>query len=248
MSDKVINPGGPKEPFLKRMLDAFGNIFALNVCFLVGCIPVFTIGASLSALYAMCIRIQEEEEETIIAGFVHQFKKNFKQSTIAFFFVVLALIIMYGEFLFTRTTDGVLSDIYTGIIILELILFALVVPFLFPLIARYNNKLLITARNALILALTYKGSWLKVFLAWFAPAAFCVIYPLLFASLWYLWLLIIFGAIAYGTSYTMRKIFRLNEERMEEAARKAKEREENELESMKENELESTKGLQNLQK
>ncbi len=66
-------------------MDAFGTIFPLNVCFVIGCIPIFTIGASLSALYAMCIRLQEDEEETVAAGFIHEFKRSFKQSTIAFF-------------------------------------------------------------------------------------------------------------------------------------------------------------------
>ena len=49
--------GKEKEPLLRRAMDAFGTIFALNVCFVVGCIPIFTVGASLSALYAMCIRL-----------------------------------------------------------------------------------------------------------------------------------------------------------------------------------------------
>ena len=81
--------GKEKEPLLRRAMDAFGTIFALNVCFVVGCIPIFTVGASLSALYAMCIRLQEDEEETVVAGFIHEFKRNFKQSTIAYFFIYI---------------------------------------------------------------------------------------------------------------------------------------------------------------
>lgn len=105
----------------------------------------------------------------------------------------------------------------------ELIFMGLIVPFLFPLIARYNNKLGTTVRNSLALAITYKGSWLKVFIAWFAPIFICVRYPIIFVNIWYLWVLFIFGAIAYGTSTTMRKIFRLNEKKLEETARKAEE-------------------------
>lgn len=221
--EKEINKYKNQEPFLKRMLDAFGNIFALNVCFVIGCIPIVTIGASLTALYAMCIRLQEEEEETVVSGFIHEFKRSFKQSTIAFFAILLALVVMFGEFLLIRTVPGAISTFYTGVLILELILLALVVPFLFPLIARYNNKLSISVRNSIILAMTYKWSWIKVMVAWFAPIAFCIIYPEIFVYIWYLWILLIFGAIAYGTSTTMRKIFRLNEQRMEEAAKKAEE-------------------------
>lgn len=221
--EKEVNKYKNQEPFLKRMLDAFGNIFALNICFVVGCIPIITIGASLTALYAMCIRLQEEEEETVVAGFIHEFKRSFKQSTIAFFAILLALFVMYFEFLLVKTVPGTISTFYTGVLILELIVLALIVPFLFPLIARYNNKLSISVRNSMILAMSYKWSWIKVMVAWFAPIAFCIIYPEIFVYIWYLWILLIFGAIAYGTSATMRKIFRLNEQRMEEAAKKAEE-------------------------
>ena len=221
--EKELNKYKIQEPFLKRMLDAFGNIFMLNICFVVGCIPIFTIGASLSALYAMCIRLQEEEEETVVAGFIHEFKRGFKQATAAFFAILLALFVMFGEFLLVKTVSGTISTFYTGVLVLEVILLALIVPFLFPLIARYNNKLSISIRNAIILAMTYKWSWIKVMVAWFAPAAFCIIYPEIFVYIWYLWLLLIFGAIAYGTSATMRNIFRLNEQRMEDAAKKAEE-------------------------
>ena len=203
--------GKEKEPLLRRAMDAFGTIFALNVCFVVGCIPIFTVGASLSALYAMCIRLQEDEEETVVAGFIHEFKRNFKQSTIAYFFILLAIFVMYFEFLLVKRVTGFISTFYTGILVTELIFMGLIVPFLFPLIARYNNKLGTTVRNSLALAITYKGSWLKVFIAWFAPIFICVRYPM------------IFGAIAYGTSTTMRKIFRLNEKKLEETARKAEE-------------------------
>ena len=85
------NSGRDKEPFLRRAMDAFGTMFALNICFVIGCIPIFTIGASFTALYAMCIRLQEDEEETVVSGFIHEFKRSFKQSTIAFLLLLVAV-------------------------------------------------------------------------------------------------------------------------------------------------------------
>jgi uncharacterized membrane protein YesL len=236
-----------RTPKLKRGLDAFGNMFALNICFVVGCIPIFTIGASLTALYAMCIRIQEDEEETIVHGFIHEFKRSFKQGTQAFFLILVALGVMYAEFLLVKTVSGGLSTFYTGILILEVILFALTVPFLFPLIARYDNKLTINIRNSITLALTYKWSWVKVMVAWFAPIAFCILYPEVFLAVWYLWLLLLFGAIAYGTSATMRKIFRQNEQKLEDTAKAAEEATKKALEEATE-ETENSEDEQAVQK
>jgi uncharacterized membrane protein YesL len=201
-----------KESLLKRGLDAFGYMFALNICFVIGCIPIFTIGASLTALYAMCIRIQEDEEETVVAGFIHEFKRSFKQSTAAFGIIVVVLVVLYGEWLLVNTTTGTISMFYTVVLYLELLILALTVFFLFPLMARYENKLSVLIKNSIMLSIGYFWSWVKVAVAWIAPIAFFIIYPELFLAAWYLWVLIIFGAIAWGTSHTMRAIFRQNEQ------------------------------------
>ncbi len=232
-NNKENNRDKKKEPLLRRAMDAFGTIFALNICFVVGCIPIFTIGASLAALYAMCIRLQEDEEETVVAGFIHEFKRSFKQSTIAFLLIALALFVMFFEFLLVKKVTGFISTFYTFVLVIECVILALIVPFLFPLISRYNNKLSVLVRNSIILAITYLGSWIKVVVAWFAPIAFCVIYPTIFVSIWYLWLLFIFGAIAYGTSYTMRKIFKLNEQRIVDSEKAKEEAEKEEIEKKK---------------
>ena len=64
---------------VKKFFDVFGNVFGLNICFIIACIPIITIGASITALYSMCIRLQENEEETILVGFIHEFKRSFSR-------------------------------------------------------------------------------------------------------------------------------------------------------------------------
>lgn len=211
---------------LRRGMDAFGNMFALNLCFVVGCIPVVTIGASLSALYAMCIRLQEDEEETVVAGFIHEYKRSFKQATLAFLLLLAILFVMWGEWLLIQKDMGTVSTFYKFVLMIEGGIVALDLPFLFPLIARYNNTLKVSVRNSMVLAITYLWSWAKMAVAWFVPIAICVRWPVIFACIWYLWLLLLFGAIAWGTTHTVRYVFRMNEQRMadyEEKQRKAKE-------------------------
>ena len=206
------NKNADTRPILRRAMDAFGNIFGLNVCFVISCLPVITIGASLAALYSMCIRLQDGREETVLAGYITEFKKNFKQATQAFLVILVYLVVMLGEYIMINNVDGGISTFYTYILIVEAVLFCLVVPFVFPLIACYENTLINTFKNAFLLSIGYLGSWIKIFIAWFAPTAFCIIYPMLFIYIWYLWLLLIFGAIAYGTSFTVRKEFNRNKE------------------------------------
>ena len=208
-------------PFLRRAMDAFGNMFALNICFVISSLPIITIGASLTALYAMCIRLQDGREETVVAGYITQFKKNFKQATQAYLVMLVYMIVMLGEYIMINNIPGTISSFYTVVLVIELVIFALAVPFVFPLIACYDNTLANTFKNSIMLAIGYLGSWIKVFIAWVAPVAFCIIYPIIFIYIWYMWLLLIFGAIAYGTSYTIRKVFNTNKT-LEEHDKKTK--------------------------
>ena len=153
---------------MKKGLDAFGNMFGLNVCFVIACLPVITIGASLSATYAMAIRLQEGEEETILHGFIHEFKRSFKQATIAWMLVILAGAILWAENVLINndfTTPGI-TIFYTIVFYLELLLVALTLAFLFPMIGRYNTTIKLAFKNSLLLSVGYVWSAIKIIIAW----------------------------------------------------------------------------------
>ena len=84
-----------------RAVETFGNIFALNIIFVLCCIPVVTIGASLTALYSVSMKMAKNEEGPIWKSFIAAFKSNFKRATFAWIYVILALVVMYGEYVFT---------------------------------------------------------------------------------------------------------------------------------------------------
>ena len=221
---------------MKKGLDAFGNMFGLNVCFVVASLPVFTIGASLTATYAMAIRLQEDEEETIVHGFIHEFKRNFKQATIAWLIVLVAAAILVAENLLVNNAKTLVEDasmanfisvFYTIVFYLELLMVGLVLAFLFPMIGRYTTTVKQAFKNSLLLSVGYVWSAIKIIVAWAAPIVLSVIYPMIFLYTWYLWLLLLFGAIVWGTTHTVRYVFRKNEEALENT-REAKEAEKRE--------------------
>ncbi|MBE5881572.1 MAG: DUF624 domain-containing protein [Lachnospiraceae bacterium] len=196
-----------KRNFLLKGWEIFGDIFMINVMFVLCSLPIFTIGASLCALYAVSIKLVNREDGSITKSFIREFKRNFKQGTIAWIVVMLAIVAIWGELLYIANFGDVMTKIYTVVVVLEIVGLALVLPFLFPLIARYENTLWNTIRNAFLLSISNLGKWLKVFLAWFAPIALSILEPALFFNTWYLWLLIAFGLIGYGTSHSILVVF-----------------------------------------
>lgn len=219
-----------KESRLVRFLDVFGNIFALNIVYVLFSLPVITIGASTTALYSVALKLVKKEEGPIFKSFWNAFKSNFKRGTQAWLIVLAALIVLYTEFLMVCTVEGTIASVYTVIMIVEAVVLAFILPFLFPLISRFENTLWNTIKNSFLLSVSNLGSWLKIGLAWFAPIFLTLYYPKIFLLTWYFWLFLVFGLIAYGTSHTILKVFKrievaqLAKEEQEKEEQKKRER------------------------
>ena len=57
MMDKLFGPNNPVTVFLARLCD----LIFLNLVFVVTCLPLFTIGAAVTALYHETIAIVKKE-------------------------------------------------------------------------------------------------------------------------------------------------------------------------------------------
>ena len=80
---------------LWRFLGKLADLMILNILFLLCSIPIFTIGASLTGVYYVCLKIKEQEEGYIVRNFFKSFKQNFVQSTIIWL-IMLALGLLLG--------------------------------------------------------------------------------------------------------------------------------------------------------
>ncbi|MBQ1327496.1 MAG: YesL family protein [Eubacterium sp.] len=196
-----------REFWLKRAMDKLGIFFGLNLCFIFTSIPIFTIGASLSALYTMAIKLQKGEEETIWAGYKAAFKKNFKQATIAWLIMIFIGVAIFGQILLINLKTGAVANFYKVFIVVEMVFASFEMAYLFPLIARFENSLYNTFKNAILISITDLWSFIKIFLSWFAPIFFSIRYPMIFICTWWVWLVFLIGMIAYLNSLTIVKVF-----------------------------------------
>ncbi len=196
-----------------EVFETFGNICALNVLWIVCSIPIFTIGASTTALYSVMMKQIKKEEGKIVRSYFSAFKSNFKQATKEWLIVMAVLVAIAGELYFSCGCEpGSFSRFYMILGVVELVLAAVTLPYVFPLTAKFENTVWNTFKNAFLLSVSDPLSWVKIFLAWFMPAFICVWKPIVFFYIWYLWLILIVGLIAYGTSFTIRKVLnRLDE-------------------------------------
>lgn len=124
------------------------NLVVLNFYWLLGCLPVITIGASTIAAYTVTLKMAEDRDEaSMTAQFWRAYIKNLKHG------IPLSLILLAGcgsiwmdVKLIQEHTGDTTGLLTAGIILLVLLIIHFL--YVFPLEARYQNKLLAGLANA----------------------------------------------------------------------------------------------------
>ena len=61
-----------------RFIGKLGDLIILNVLWIVCSIPIFTIGASTTAVYYVTLKMVRDEEDSTIKSFFRSFKRDRK--------------------------------------------------------------------------------------------------------------------------------------------------------------------------
>lgn len=192
---------------LMRALGKICDLMLLNILWVICSIPVFTIGASTTALYAVVLKMVRNEEGYIVKGFLKAFKENFRQSTVAWLILLVLGIVCWIDGRIAVHLSGTVGMVMTVLIVVFGFLLFGVAIYVFPLIARYENSLKNTFQNAVLLALgklPYTLLMMAVF-AGISVASLWTGYTLLFSLP--LWGVIGVSALACMNSYILKRVF-----------------------------------------
>ena len=88
-------------------LNKMADLMILNLLTILCCLPVVTVGASLTAMHYMVIKLIRNEESYVVKGFFRSFKQNLRQGTIIWLlqlFVIIVLGFDYYLLFFTGTS------------------------------------------------------------------------------------------------------------------------------------------------
>lgn len=144
----LFNLDNPVWSFMGKVAD----LVILNILAFVCSIPIFTIGASWTAMYFVTIKIVRKEEGYVIKDFFRSFKENFKQATVIWLLVLLVVAVFAGDFLIYRMMpDQIPGFIMIVVAILAYLLLGTVV-YVFPVLSRFDNTIKNTIKNAFILS------------------------------------------------------------------------------------------------
>ena len=189
-----------------NLIKKLPRLFWLNILWLLGCIPVITIGVSTCAAYAVTLRLADDDEEvSSFAGIARRFFKAYKQDLLQGILILIftAACGAGGYFIFKLISDSgfnlIKIALFAGYVLLALV-FNL---YAYPLIARYSNTFVNTLRNSLALFLQYVNSSLKLLA--FVVLELVVLYFTRYA--YFAGFVILPAVIFYTVSLTAKDIF-----------------------------------------
>lgn len=190
-----------------KFFEHFGEFFVLNLIFVLACIPVITMGAALTALFTMTNKMNRNEEGNLWESFWKAFRLNFKPATILWILSLAYIYLIYVVYMVMIYQTGTLANILTVVLGLLLVVFSFTFPLLFPMVARYENSIGNYIKNSFVVSIANLKAWFVITVIWFVPIFVFMAKPILFAYLWYFWLLIMCSVCAYCTSLTMQKVY-----------------------------------------
>lgn len=138
---------------LATFLIGLGNLMVWNILTILCCLPIFTTGAALTALFTMTMRMVRKEEGKIVKEYFIAFRDNFKKSTIVWLiYIFLTTFLSFDIYLLIRV-DGKAMLIYRIVLFVFIVLFSVVLLHFLFLQARFENTVKETLKNAAILTI-----------------------------------------------------------------------------------------------
>ncbi len=207
---RFFNMDSPLFSFLNRVAD----LIILNLLTLVCCIPIFTVGAAMTGLNYVCLKMVRNEEGYIVRGFFKSFKQNFKQATVIWLLILLVIGVLAGD-IFILGYSTVVFPTWIKVALLAVGLIILVgIMHVFPVLARFENTIRNTFRNSLYMGILTLPKTILMVVIWILPV---VITALSFQAFPFVFLLGISGP-AFLCALLYNKTFKRFEPEEEEVA------------------------------
>lgn len=184
-----------------KVLNRIADLVGLNLLAILFCIPIITIGASITAVYGCIFRIQEKREGYLTKDFWKLFKECFRSSTIIYLVGAAVVAMLYLDYQIFATDSRL--DILQVLVVAGGILVTEIFTYAFPMESYFENSLKATVKNALLLGISNIPYTLLMLGINVFPFFLVAKIPVTFG----IWFLIGISGSAWINSFFLKKIF-----------------------------------------
>lgn len=147
--NRLFNLDNPFMQFLNNMAD----LIILNIIFLLSCIPLVTVGASISALHYVCLKMVRGESPYVWAGFWKGFRESFKQGTILWLcFAAIAAFIGLDHIILNSGDSALFSVMKVALGVVTALLSCIFI-YIFPIVSHFKCTTKQAVKNALFMTI-----------------------------------------------------------------------------------------------
>ena len=203
---RIFDMDSPVMRFLGRLAD----LMILNLVTLLCCLPVVTIGASLTAMHYVLLKMVRNEESYIVRSFFKSFKENFKQATVIWLLMLLTgFILGFDLYFFLRvlTSNSVFSTVFTAAIGALSMIWLCIFSYVFPLQCRFYNPVKRTLFNAFFMSIRHFFHTLGMLVLDVLVVVFFIFSIYYMPQVTVLSIMFGFPLIAFINSYILNPIF-----------------------------------------
>lgn len=170
---KLFDLDSPIMNFLGKLAD----LIILNILAFICCIPIVTAGASMTALYYVCLKMVRNNEGYIMKSFFKSFKQNFRQATIIWLIWLGVMLVFVGDMLIF-TKSGLVFPAWIKVVFLAVVFLSFFATMhVFPILSRFENTVGNTYKNSLLMGVLAFPKTILMMVVWLVPSFLTLYVP-----------------------------------------------------------------------
>ena len=164
---------------LYKIGEVIGNVVIMSALFLLFSLPIVTIGASASALYYTVYLKYNKKSDSITQDFIRSFKDNLKNGIIInLIYIIYSAAVGFNIYFAIFGLVGTrLPDWYTIVAFVPVIPVIFSMPFVYALLARFDNGIKGTIKNSFTLCMINFPKFLLVWIIVGIALAVSICFP-----------------------------------------------------------------------
>ena len=194
------------DSFVGKALARIADLVILNVMWLIGCIPVFTIGVSTAALYSS-LKIMRIDTTVSAKCFWREYRRNFKQGTILWGILVGCAGLLAVDLYILLVLDMKVRFVFIAVLLAILAVYMASAGYIFPLQGCFENSTRNVLKNAVILAVLHFPKSILIAVTNLSPFWLFAVLPDAFWMTLPFWIAIGGAGVAYLNSILLQNIF-----------------------------------------
>lgn len=183
-----------------RFMGKIVDVFLISFLWLLGCIPLITIGASTSALYQFTLRQVDDTESTVLRGYFRAFRQNFGKATLVWMLEVLCGAVLAFDLWACLQMKNTVGNIGFFLFISLSVMYLLVIQYLLPITALFDFPLKKIIGDSFKMALGNLPSTVTCLMSF--------VLAVWLTSFFWIGFPVFFGLAAFASSYVLRGVLK----------------------------------------